>query len=77
MKAVPMEKAVDGSTRDTATITSNARKDIEVLQEYIELDPLKQLYSIHDDSKSQKSHQFYLNNIEELFKNCMNTGGGK
>jgi len=59
IKAVPMEKAADSSTGDTATITSGVRKDIEVIQEYIERDPLKQLYSIHDDSKSQKSKQFY------------------
>ena len=54
IKAVPMEKAADSSTGDTATITSDVRKDIKVIQGYIERDPLKQLYSIHDDSKSQK-----------------------
>ena len=77
IKAVPMEKAADSSTGDTATITSDVRKDIEVIQGYIERDPLKQLYSIHDDCKSQKSKQFYLNSIEELFQECMTTGGGK
>ena len=54
IKAVAMEKAADSSTGDTATITSDVRKDIKVIQGYIERDPLKQLYSIHDDSKSQK-----------------------
>ena len=74
-KAVPMEKAADSS--DTASVTSDLRKDIEVIQGYIKRDPLKQLYSIHEDSKSQKSRQFYLECIEELFKDCMTTGGGK
>ncbi|XP_065903617.1 uncharacterized protein [Dysidea avara] len=72
-KAVPMEKAADSS--DTASVTSDLRKDIEVIQGYIKRDPLKQLYSIHEDSKSQKSRQFYLECIEELFKDCMTTGG--
>jgi len=71
IKAVPMEKAAD-----TATITSDVRKDIEVIQGYIERDPLKQLYSIHEDSKYQKSKQFYLDSIENLFKKCMAIGGG-
>ena len=75
-KAVPMKKAADSSTEDTATITSDVRKDIEVIQGYIERDPLTQLYYVHDDSKSQKSKQFYLDNIEELFKKCMTIGGG-
>ena len=77
IKTVAMEKVADSSTGDTATITSDVRKDIEVIQGYIERDALKQLYSIHDDSKSQKSKQFYLNSIEELFQECMTTGGGK
>ena len=76
IKAVPMEKAADNSTGGTTAITSNAIKDIEVIQGYIERDPRKQLFSMHDDSKSQRSKQFYLDSIEELFKKCMNTGGG-
>jgi len=76
IKAVPMEKAADSSIGDTATITSGVRKDIEVIQGYIERDPLKQLYSMHDDSKYQKSKQFYLYSIENFFKKCMAIGGG-
>ena len=60
IKAVPMEKVADSSTGDTATITSDTRKDVVVIQEYIERDPRKQLFSIHDDSNDQKSKQFYL-----------------
>jgi len=77
IKAVPMEKAADSSTGDTAIITSYVRKDVEVIQGYIERDPLKQLYSIHDDSKDQKSKQFYLNSIKKLFQKSMTIGGGK
>ena len=76
IKAVPMEKVADSSTRDTATIRSDVRKDVEVIQGYIEQDPLKQLHSIHD-SKSQKSKEIYLNSIEEFFQKCMTVGGGK
>ena len=76
IKAVPMEKAADSSTGDTATITPDVRKYVEVIQGYIERDPLKQLYSIHDDSKSQKSKQFYLQSIEKLFQQCIAVGGG-
>jgi len=68
IKAVPMDKAADSSTGDTVTITSDVRKDIEVIQGYIEQDPLKQLYSIHGDSKYQKSKQFYLDTIEIFFQ---------
>jgi len=77
IKAVPMEKVADSSTGDTATITSDTRKDVVVIQEYIERDPRKQLFSIHDDSNDQKSKQFYLKKIEELFQKCMTIGGGK
>jgi len=76
IKTVPMEKATDSSTGDTATITSDVRTDIEVIQGYIERDPLKQLYSIHEDFKYQKSKQFYLDSIKNLIKKCMVIGGG-
>ena len=76
IKAVPMEKAADSSTGDTTTITSDVRKDIEIIQGYIERDPLKKLYTIHDDSKSQQSKQYYLKSIENLFQQCMAIGGG-
>ena len=77
LKAVPMEKVADSSTGDTTTIRSDVRKDVEVIQGYIERDPLKQMYSIHDDSECQRSKQFYLDRVEELFQKYMTIGGGK
>ena len=76
IKAVPMEKAAVCLTGDTATITSDVRKDVDVIQGYIERDPLKQLFCVHDDSKFQNSYRFYLKSIETLFQKCMTTGGG-
>ena len=73
IKAIPLDPPLQSYTDD---VTCHARKDIELFQKHIRKDDFKELvFSLNDSPGSQNLRQYFLDNVEELFKECKKAGG--
>ena len=71
VEAVAMENPVPETT--FATVTYN---DVDIVEHYVHKDPLKELVQcFEDEPDSQQSKLYYLEVIENLFRNCTKAGG--
>ena len=76
VNAIPLVGAAEGLMKKDKFSRKQERRDIEIIQTYLKNDYLKELVStLYDLPDSQKSRQYYLGCIENIFKQCSKGGG--
>jgi len=76
INAIPLVDAADGLMKRTGFFGVKERVDIEIIEQYLRNDYLKELVcTLYDLPHSQCSRQYYLDYIESIFKQSSKGGG--
>ena len=76
MRAIPMEEPSQDLMDKASFAAAYKQESIELINSFVKEDINKELsFSLCDTQNAQKSRQYYLESIEDPFKECTKSGG--